>query len=185
MATMNFLADDLNPKVTSLTEDVQTTEFEWLGERYTLDLGPANRDKLQAAQDDYEAAVKRAQEKFARTWMEHAKPVDDRTPPPARKKSGNGKSHRTEPATANYLGEVRAWARAAGASIGDKGRLSGAIVDAYRAKDRSMIPAQYFPDGRVPEGQTEIPGTKPTEKPQTGPGKPETDKVEENTPAPA
>lgn len=188
MATLNFLADDLDPKVTSLDSDVQPREFTWDDERYTLDLGPRNADRLQAALDDYEAAVKRAAEKFEKAWMEHAKPVEDRTPPARKQRtvSGNGKgSHKTDAATAEYLAEVRRWARAQGANVADRGRLNGEIIEAYKAGDKALIPPRYFEgDGPAP-ASSPASAAKAPQKPQTAPEPTKSDKARETAPTPA
>jgi len=146
MATVEFLRDDFDPKVTSLDSDVVKHEFEWQGERYTLDLGPANREKLQAGRDEYDAAVARARKKFEDKWMEKAVPVDDRTPPRRTgKPSGNGKSNKTDSSTAEFLTRVRTWARENGAEVNDRGRVADALKDAYRAGDPKKIPTHLFP----------------------------------------
>lgn len=204
MAKADFLIDDFDRNVTSLTEEVVPREFDWQGERFTLDLGQKNHARLEAALADYEAEVQRAREKFEKKWMDPAQPVAPLAPPrkpgrPAGGGNGNGsKSHKTDAATAEYLTGVRAWVREQGGEIGDRGRVAGDVIEAYKAQDRKLIPARFFPNGGPSKGQEEIPETAPagkaapakrapvaktTQKPQEAPQAAESDKGGEKAPA--
>ncbi|MCK9877739.1 Lsr2 family protein [Frankia sp. Ag45/Mut15] len=57
-----------------------------------------------------------------------AHPTPDTQPPPERPTSGR----RTPPAAADHdAGDIRAWARAHGYEVSDRGRIAQSIQDAY------------------------------------------------------
>ncbi|MCJ8506089.1 Lsr2 family protein [Kocuria flava] len=88
----------------------ETVQFGVDGRQYEIDLSTANAEKLREALRPYATAGRRAQGKTTRT------------PGPRSSSSGN-------PETA----KIRAWAKANGYEVSDRGRIHQSVKDAYNA----------------------------------------------------
>jgi len=98
-----LLTDDLDG-----TEATQTVKFGWLGADYEIDLNDKNFAALEKAVSKYVAA--------------------------GRKTAGGAKPKGVKRQTPEVdLADVRSWARSNGYDVSDRGRVSSAILDAYRA----------------------------------------------------
>jgi hypothetical protein len=98
-----LLTDDLDG-----SDAVQTVRFGWLGADYEIDLNDKNFTAFEKALSKYVAA--------------------------ARKTGGGARSRASKKQTSSVdLATVRAWARDNGYEISDRGRVSGSVMDAYRA----------------------------------------------------
>lgn len=98
-----------------LTDDIdgseagQTVKFGWLGAEYEIDLNDKNFASFEKAINKYVAA--------------------------GRKVRGGARA-RSKTASADVdLAAVRAWAKDAGYEVSDRGRVSGAVLDAYKASN--------------------------------------------------
>jgi hypothetical protein len=99
-----------------LTDDIdgseagQTVKFGWLGAKYEIDLNDKNFASFEKAINKYVVA--------------------------GRKVRGGAKARSTKAASADVdLAAVRAWAKDAGYEVSDRGRVSGAVLEAYRASN--------------------------------------------------
>lgn len=104
--TLITLIDDLDGK-----EADETVPFSLDGVNYEIDLSGANATKLRTSLTD---------------WTDKARRVAGRT-------SRNQKNRVTasQARGSERLAEVRSWARDNGHSVSDRGRIAGAIQDAY------------------------------------------------------
>ena len=110
MALITRRIDDLDGSET----DVETVHFALDGTDYEVDLSPENRQRLTGALDRY---------------LKHARNAPQITKPT---RSRGGKK---SPAASNReeIQRIRTWARENGHTVSDRGRISAAIQDAYRA----------------------------------------------------
>lgn len=106
--TITDLTDDLDDRI---TEGVETYVFSYLGQSYEIELGEKNGAKLEKALAPFIAA--------ARTTGAATKSNSR-----ARTKSGTGRKD---------LADVRAWASANGHEVSPRGRVAGAVLEAYDA----------------------------------------------------
>jgi hypothetical protein len=115
MATLTILVDDLDETV---TDDVQTIEFALEGTSYQIDLGPDNAEALRDALSVY---------------IEHAQRIGG--PVRATRRRRTAAPVEEAPATSGKedLNALREWARANGYEVSSRGRISGAIREAYAA----------------------------------------------------
>lgn len=104
--------DDLTGKTVS-EEEYRTVEFSYGGDHYTIDLGADSTEKLDEFLAPYIDKAKKDYSKY------HARP----------KKSGGKKNGRTP----EELAKIREWAKSAGYSVADRGRISQVIQDNYDA----------------------------------------------------
>lgn len=88
------------------SEATQTVKFGWLGAEYEIDLNDKNYAAFEKAIGRYLAAARRTGGR-TRTAKRAASAVD--------------------------LASVRAWARDQGFEVSDRGRVSAAILEAYKA----------------------------------------------------
>ncbi|EOR69922.1 Lsr2-like protein [Thermobifida fusca TM51] len=100
-----LLIDDLDGG-----EAEETVSFGLDGSTYEIDLSSDNAAKLRAALAPYVEVARRA---------------------PAKRPAARGKQRTTS--TKDRSAEIRAWAKAAGKQISDRGRIPQAIVDEYFA----------------------------------------------------
>lgn len=106
MATREVLVDDLDGSA----QDVQTVHLEVSGTSYAIDLGPSNREALVHALQPFITNARSGRKVRA-----------------AVKSNSNG--HRPQD-----VSSVRAWARANGYDVGDRGRVPRTVWDAYAAR---------------------------------------------------
>jgi hypothetical protein len=98
-----LLTDDLDG-----SEASQTVKFGWLGADYEIDLNDKNLAAFEKAVSKYVAA--------------------------GRKTGGGAKARSTKKQSPTVdLADVRAWARNNGYEVSDRGRVSGAVLEAYKA----------------------------------------------------
>jgi hypothetical protein len=102
------LTDDLDG-----SEADSTVRFAWQGIEYEIDLNDSNADALAAALAPYIQAGRR---------------IGGRS---TARRGAAALTRRAEPTL--DLGEVRAWARANGFQVSDRGRVSAEVKDAYEA----------------------------------------------------
>ena len=97
-----------------------TRTFTWEGKTYQIDL-----DNLNAGNFD------RAMERISETFAKYVAVATEVTPekPKTRKSSRSG--------TPSQASVIRAWARQAGLSVGERGRLHPDVVSAYEAAHAS------------------------------------------------
>jgi len=88
----------------------ETVQFGLDGVSYEIDLTTKNAGKLRDAVAGYVAEARRVGGRGS-----------------GRKRAGRGSRSGTD------AGEVRAWARANGYEVSDRGRVPGAVLDAYHA----------------------------------------------------
>lgn len=112
--TTTEYTDDLDP---SVTENVATVHWGFDGQWYEIDLGERNMAKLQAFLDKY-APVSREIELAAK---------------PAKRRSGSGKPRSASGRTREQADAARAYAQANGLAVSEKGRIAGAVWEAYEA----------------------------------------------------
>lgn len=112
MAKETVVTEVLTDDLDGSTAD-RTVRFSWDGATYEIELSKKNASALEKAVAPYVAA--------------------------SRKVAGaNGRRRRTaapapRPAVTSDLATVRAWARDNGYTVSDRGRISSAVIDAYRA----------------------------------------------------
>jgi hypothetical protein len=111
MAKIIQLLDDFDGS----TEDVQTEEFIYNGDTYTIDLSEENRKRLEIALRDYQAA------------LDNLVPFVD----VATKVKGSKTVRTAQSGSETPTDKIRAWAREQGLEVNDKGRIPKAIQDAY------------------------------------------------------
>jgi hypothetical protein len=108
-----YLVDDVDPEV---TEDVQTLSFGLDGKTYEIDLGDANREKLLDSLAPFVAAARKV------------------SGAPAGRKAGRGTG--TAPAGLQTENQAaRAWLKANGYKVTDRGRIAADLLDIYRRRD--------------------------------------------------
>lgn len=108
--TTTTIIDDIDGTEIDGTE---TVRFSIDGTNYEIDLGPENHAELR--------------ERLA-TFIAHARPIAGPAPEPARK---NRTAH-TPPAGGD-ADEIRNWAKAHDIDVADRGRISTALREQYRA----------------------------------------------------
>ena len=99
-----LLTDDLDG-----SEATQTIRFGWGGTAYEIDLNEKNSAALEKALTKYVAVARKV----------------------GNAKAGRSSSPKRQ-AVALDLAEVRAWARDQGHDVSDRGRVSRAVLDAYK-----------------------------------------------------
>jgi hypothetical protein len=121
------VVDDLDG---SRGDDVDTVRFGLDGVEFEIDLCPANAARLRELLGRYA--------RCARSVLREAEPaVSDGRPSPVR-------SH-----DAAELRAVRAWARAQGFSVPDRGRLSEAVLSAYESAHPEARRSARAPRGKL------------------------------------
>lgn len=126
MALQHILVDDLDGSM----EEVETIRFGLDGRAFEIDLNPEHADEFREVVERY-AQVARPSEFAAKV----------------KRNSGGGQKVRREPRVSKYEAkepeppqheepvpppDLRSWARAQGFTVGDRGRVSGLIREAYR-----------------------------------------------------
>jgi hypothetical protein len=96
------ITDDLDG-----SEGAKTVAFSFDGVPYEIDLGDANRAKLEAALEPFMVAGRKMRRGDRRTGSRPGHSVD--------------------------RAEVRAWAREAGLAVSERGRISGEVMRQYEA----------------------------------------------------
>ncbi|WP_412162280.1 histone-like nucleoid-structuring protein Lsr2 [Curtobacterium flaccumfaciens] len=109
MATQLIITDDLDGK-----PDASTRIFAFGGQTFEIDLTDANYDKLEGALAPFIDAARPAK----------GDPIT---------RLQNNRTARKGRANAEWLKNVRAWAKENGHDISDRGRIPDAVQDAYRA----------------------------------------------------
>lgn len=103
----------------SLEDDIdgspadETVRFELDGTSYEIDLSKANAEKLRAGFAPYTAVARR-------------------TSAPARLSSVGTRSRRSTKIDREQLAHIREWARANGLKVSERGRIPGAVMDAWQ-----------------------------------------------------
>jgi hypothetical protein len=92
------------------SEGAQTVSFGFNGVNYEIDLAPKNRDKLEKVLAPFVEAGRRAGRASSRR--------------PAARANGAARTDR---------GAVRAWAKAAGLKVSERGRISADVMKQYEA----------------------------------------------------
>jgi hypothetical protein len=119
MGKREILYDDLDK-----TEgNVEVVRFGYNGSDYVIELGPKNLKKLDDFIRPYVDAARTEEPELPRVPRGVGRP---RTRTEAGSSSGSGDSK-------EQLAAIRTWARAAGHTVGDKGRISQTIRDAFEA----------------------------------------------------
>ncbi len=109
--------------VVTLTDDIdgeladETVRFGIDGVYYEIDLRESNARKLREILRPYQSAARR-------------------TSPPTRGKASRGRS---SGADRERSAEIRAWAKQHGLPVSERGRISAALVAAYKANDPSRL----------------------------------------------
>ncbi|WP_308160304.1 histone-like nucleoid-structuring protein Lsr2 [Mycolicibacterium goodii] len=115
-------------------KDVDTVEFSYRGEDYTLVLTTKNGAQFNKDIARYIKAAKKAKAndgRIARKTVRNRKPAEGKAAPKrkaAARKAATPKVSATERSRA-----IREWARANGHSVSERGRLSTEIIAAYEA----------------------------------------------------
>lgn len=105
-----FLIDDLDG-----SEAEETVEFGVHGSIYEIDLSRANATKLREIIAPFVQAGRKVSAKHTRVGKRGARSISTR----------------------ERSGEIRAWAKAAGKPVNERGRIPKAIVDEYEAAQRA------------------------------------------------
>ena len=104
------------------TDDPTGVTLGWGREQWELDLCPTHNDELSAEFERWTANARRASGRGGRT------------------SGGGGGSSRSSGGSSSSgggdIGAIREWARANGFKVGDKGRISAEVRDAYEAANR-------------------------------------------------
>jgi len=109
--------------VVTLTDDIdgeladETVRFGIDGVYYEIDLRESNARKLREILQPYRSAARR-------------------TSPPTRGKASRSRSSAADRARS---AEIRAWARRHGLPVSERGRISAALIAAYKANDPSRL----------------------------------------------
>lgn len=104
------------------TDDPTGVTLGWGREQWELDLCPTHNGELSA---DFERWTANARRASGRTGRSNG--------------AAGGGSNRSGGGTSSSggdIGAIREWARANGFKVGDKGRISGEVRDAYEAANR-------------------------------------------------
>ncbi len=111
------LVDDLDGSVAD-----RTVYFTWEGASYEIDLNKKNASTFEKAIKPYVSSARKvgSARKPARTAR-------------AATKTAAKRATSTTATTATRRAEIRTWAQQAGYSIGDRGRISQEIIDAFEA----------------------------------------------------
>lgn len=104
------LLDDME---TEKVVAAETVEFALDGVAYEIDLSAKNAAKLRAGQQPF---------------IDHARRVGRATP-------GGSRKGGVQVAKRDDLDDIRAWARAQGKTVSDRGRIAQSIQDEYDARD--------------------------------------------------
>lgn len=91
----------------------ETIEFAFDGKTYTIDLDEQNAAAFREAIQPYLSA---------------ARPADN-----GKKRAAKTSRHSSSSTTKSETGKIRAWARANGYTVSDRGRIPADIMEAYRA----------------------------------------------------
>ena len=94
--------------------DAHAVEFSYAGTDYTLDLGKKNRAAL---------------EKALKPYLQAATKVSKRVP----RGNTRGNTRRRSGSNGTDLAAVRAWAGENGYEVSNRGRIPGAVLEAYQA----------------------------------------------------
>jgi hypothetical protein len=113
---VKLLRDDLDGSTA-----VRTVSFSWDGANYEIDLSKKNIAELDAILQTYITSGRRT----------------------AGRARGVGRVKRVSgPSTGIDLAAVRAWAAANGHAVAERGRVSAAVLDAFRADTNGAAPAR-------------------------------------------
>lgn len=126
------LVDDLDGS----SDDVRTVRFALAGEHYEIDLNPANTKRLRA---------------ILNTYVCVARPVTDPAPKRRRARPAKGSVRRAQGSANN---DIRDWARQAGYSVADRGKLSAGVLRAYAASHPAEPGYDHALPFVLPQGQT-------------------------------
>lgn len=119
--------DDLDP---TITENVETVPFSLDGGHFEIDLGVDNASRLRSALSTYKEAARKL------SGLGAAKRG------PGRPKATASTAEKTSAGSAfspAQRKEIREYAVAHGAPLGERGRLPQWAVDAYQAQDPSLL----------------------------------------------
>jgi hypothetical protein len=135
--------DDLDASVTD--EDgtvIETIPFALDGVEHEIDLGPDNADRLRGTFAPYRDKARKLSGIGAR------RPAGRLRAASSANGSGPGSEY-----TAAQRKEIRQWAIAHGARIGERGRLPESVYDAWRTKDATKLPKSDVLEATAPEPQ--------------------------------
>jgi hypothetical protein len=117
MAQRTINIDDLDPTVDT---DVETVRFGLDGAGYEIDLGKANRTKLEKALEPFLDKARRD------------------ASAPRRTAAGGSVAQKGRTSTSKADNEaVRAWAKENGHQVSERGRISNTVIQAYEAAQAS------------------------------------------------
>lgn len=118
-------------------ESVDTIEFSFRGQDYTLVLTRENGSQFDKDVARYIAAAKKAQSRDARATRKTVKSASrpKKTPLPT---AGQRKTAKAKPSAPAVSGpertrSIRKWAMDNGYTVSDRGRISAAVLDAFEA----------------------------------------------------
>lgn len=111
--TVTYLVDDFDGS--DIPEGTTSTTFALNGTTWSIDLSPANAQKL---------------EKALEPFIEKATRLASGSSAPRRRTSASASASGN---SAQFLSAVREWAGANGYTVGERGRIKSEILDAYRA----------------------------------------------------
>jgi hypothetical protein len=127
--------DDLEGASVS-AESVDTVEFSYRGQDYTLVLTKKNGAQFDKDISRYITAAKRAQSRDARAARKTAKPAPRKansSTPTTRRKSSQSKRAAVATSGPERTRAIRQWAAANGHTVSTRGRIPAAVVQAYDA----------------------------------------------------
>jgi hypothetical protein len=113
-------------------EVVDTVEFSYRGQDYSLVLTTKNGAQFDKDMARYITAAKKAQARDARAARKKARPEPRRRKAAARN-AGPRKAAATAPSGPEQIRAIREWALANGHNISRRGRIPASIMDAYNA----------------------------------------------------
>ncbi|MBU8820997.1 Lsr2 family protein [Mycolicibacterium goodii] len=132
--TIDYI-DDLDG-VPIAEENVDTVQFSFRGEEYTLVLTAENGAQFDKAMRRYIKAARKAKADEGRIARRHARTASQRTASrvaAARGKTAPRKAAGTKRAGSEKTRAIREWARANGHTVSERGRLSADVIAAYNA----------------------------------------------------
>jgi hypothetical protein len=131
--------DDLDESVTDGTGTViETIPFALDGVEHEIDLGPDNAARLRETFAPYRDKARKLTGIGARSHR----------PRVASSASGPGSEY-----TPAQRKEIRQWAIANGARVGERGRLPESVYDAWRTQDVTKLPKSDVLEAAAPEPQ--------------------------------
>lgn len=127
--------DDLEG-VSIAAESVDTVEFSYRGQDYTLVLTKKNGAQFDKDVARYITAAKKAQTREARAARKSARPAPRQTSTPkptSRRKAARGKAAAVATTGPERTRAIREWAATNGHGVSARGRIPVAILQAYDA----------------------------------------------------